>query len=68
MIVRTPQSRPRDPGILFIMALFDYYCDVVNHSDVKTWSVNQGFIQDQIIASHTLVDTWMLTVKPVHKL
>ena len=26
-------------------------------------------MQDQIIASHTvLVDTWMLTVKPVYKL
>ena len=32
---------------------------------------NQGFMQDQIIASHTthvLVDTWMLTVKSVDKL
>ncbi|KAK2193919.1 hypothetical protein NP493_6g08020 [Ridgeia piscesae] len=29
----------------------------------------QGFMQDKIIASHTfLVDTWMLTVKPVYKL
>ena len=28
----------------------------------------QGFMQDKIIASHVLVDTWMLTVNPVYKL
>ena len=32
-------------------------------------AVRQGFMQDKIIASHTcLVDTWMLTVKPVDKI
>ena len=34
--------------------------------------LNQGFMHDKNIASqsvtHVLVDTWMLTVKPVYKL
>ena len=38
----------------------------------KTLNINQGFMQDKIIATmpvtHVLVDTWMLTVKLVYKL
>ena len=37
--------------------------------NVSTVIVSQGFMQDKILpVTHVLVDTWMLTIKPVYKL
>ena len=58
---------------------FDIFLLVSNHvvahtcscavlSDNLNMAMNQGFMQDQIIASHhVLVDKWMLTVKADYK-